>query len=150
MLESVVEMILQRCISLLMAALVLACPFCDCGECCGMCLPSACVEPDGCDEAGETVCACGCEHEAQLPCDHNVPEDSKHFDCFCDGAVLSDSTNNPGYDLDRGLVAVLGDDSEVCESTGTRASDPSLLHGSHFPPLLSGRDICTLLGSHLL
>ena len=115
-----------------------------------MCWPATGVASDDCNEAGETVCGCGCGQEAQLPCDHDRSDDSKHFDCFCNGAVLSDGTDCPDHDLDRGLIAIVVDSSDTSQLVGTQTSDPSLLHSSHFPPLLSGRDICTLLGSHLL
>lgn len=142
-------MFARRFISLVMTALVLACPFCDCGECCGMCSPAECVLPDGCDEAVEKVCGCGCGEEAQLPCDHDDSDNSKHFDCFCNGAVLSDATDCPDHDSHDGLVAVVVMDG-LRQFTGTQNFHPSFTHRSHFPPLLSGRDICTLLGSHLL
>lgn len=114
-----------------------------------MCPSAACVDSDSCDEAVEADCGCGCGREAELPCDHDDSDDSKHFDCFCNGAVLSDATDCPDHDSPGGLVDVVVTDS-LRQFTGTQDSDLSFIHRSHFPPLLSGRDICTLLGSLLL
>lgn len=149
--EFTVKMIAQRCISLIMTALVLACPYCDCGECCGMFLPDACVDSDGCDEGVEAVCGCDCDGDAQFPCDHDRSDRSQNVDCFCNGAVLSDGTHCPDHDTDGGLFAMAVMDTSITRQfAGTQTTDPSLLRGVHFPPLLSGRDICTLIGSYLL
>ena len=78
-------------------------------------------------------------------------DDPKTVDCFCNGAVLSDGTPSPDHDVDRGfLVVVVINSSTKSQFAGTNTDDPSLAHRSHFPPLVSGRDICTLVGSHLL
>lgn len=149
-LEFVFKMVAHRYISVAMTALVLACPF-QCGECSGMCPTHACVDSDGCNPCDHACCGCNCERDGQPLRDHDYPDGSNKVDCFCNGAVLSDSTKCPDLDVDRGFFGVVAmNGSSIRQFAGTHSGDPALLHGSHFPPLVSGRDIRALVSSYLL
>lgn len=132
--------------SVLMTALVLSCPFLGCGECCGM-SPDQHVLASGCEHAYDTCGDC----DSKLPSDHNCPHSDEVADCFCEGAVLPDSTTHLELDVVsafHGFVSV--DSRTTLQLVALKGQDESLSHGSHFPPLLSGRDICTLVEIHLL
>ncbi|MEO8494256.1 MAG: hypothetical protein ABI614_04245 [Planctomycetota bacterium] len=149
-LEFMFKMVAHPLISVAMTALVLVCPY-QCGDCCGMSRTDACVDSDSCDAGDKAGCDCGGDREEQPARDDDRPGGSKEADCFCNGAVLSVGTRCPDHDVDRGLFgAVVINTSLTRQFAGTGSRDPALRCGSHFPPLLSGRDICTLVSSYLL
>ncbi|MDA1049348.1 MAG: hypothetical protein O3C40_02570 [Planctomycetota bacterium] len=144
--EFMFEMITRRCISFVMTALVLGCPL-QCAECCGMCWNQAYADSDS--PACGNDADCDCKPDGQLPCDHDGGS-SKEADCFCNGAVLSDGAKCPDLDVNRGFFAVVMNGTVARQLAGTSSGNPALRGGSHFPPLVSGRDICTLVNSYLL
>ena len=139
-------MIAERLISVVMTALVLACPFLEYGACCDMC-PTQHSAVDCCHAAQDDLC----DHDDKTPCNHNCPHESSDKDCLCKGAIVPAAARCPDSDRDLGLVVVTVADGLIApQLAANHAKEPALAHGSHFPPLLSGRDICTLVGSQLL
>lgn len=139
-------MLSLRFIPVLMAVLVLICPF-QCAEGCWM---HACAGAAAGACGSDADCDCTCDRERPLPCNHGG-DDSQEADCFCNGAVMSHGAKCPEFDVDRGFIAVVVLDSSITRQFAANSrSDSTILRGSHFPPLASGRDICALVGSYLL
>jgi hypothetical protein len=150
-------MISRRLISVLLAALALACPFLDCIECFGTCLAPG--ESAQCRHGVFVAFADRQFHEAadELECGHRFPHHtplhSQHgngeSDCLCKGAIVAIAQKAPDTDNESALVALIAADSLMAPPAATlNNSEPSLFLGSHFPPLLSGRDIRTLVSSY--
>lgn len=140
-------MIAHRFISVVMTALLLACPFLDCGKCWGMCPVQAALDSDCCHHDHDAPC----DEDSDAPGRHGCPNACNEVDCICDGAIVPDVTRCSDRDVDNGFFAAPAIHGCITpQLTALYAQDQSLYRGSHFPPLLSGRDICTLVGSHLL
>ena len=142
----------RKFISVLMTAIVLACPFVDGGECCGMCSPDSAAEiaeiqsshGHGCDCSGDD------DNTPILPGPgHDCPDGCHDSDCVCSGAVLAESTKCPNRDD----VLVASAYTLVMFTSPSFAQDTAatfMCRGCHFPPLIVGRDIRTLVASYLL
>ncbi len=144
--ESTFDMPSPRYIPVLMALLVLICPF-QCAEGCWL---HACAGADAAACGSDADCDCACDREQQLPC-NDGGDNSQDADCFCNGAVVSDGTKCPELDVDRGFNALAVMNGAITRQfAGTSRGDSDPLRGCHFPPLASGRDICALVGSYLL
>lgn len=158
-------MVSQQVISVVMAAIMLACPFLDTGECCGKCPAhhaAVTVQNDAGQKNADQVSHSCCDHshEPQLaaethhqdaPCNHRCPHSVPKTDCLCHGAVLPNHVRCPDHDLDftwlnigfANLGVVSGPSDGVSQSTPDYAC-------SHFPPLLSGRQMRVQVSSYLL
>ena len=158
-------MVSQKIISVVMAAIMLACPLLDNGECCGECPAhhaAVRAENDAHQQHAERVknSCCSHGHAPQLttemehgdtPCNHRCPHSVPKTDCVCHGAVLPNHVHCPDHDLDFTWL-----DIEVCNLGIVAGSVDGVSQlaanyaFSHFPPLLSGRQMRVQVNSYLL
>jgi hypothetical protein len=144
--------------SVVMTALVLACPFLECQECCGTCPVHVAAVASG--HEGHEPCCDLHSQAADLgqtgpqepePCDHRCPHSGNDKDCLCNGAIIPGTARCPDHDRDIAYaVAVFTDASVVSPFAAEHAETFSFCHGASFSPLISGREIRTLVGSLLL
>jgi hypothetical protein len=137
----------RQFISVVTTALMLACPFMNSGHCCGICPSHLAKAACGHDHrsAGNVD---PCERDQDAPCDHDCPHEID-ANCICHGAIVPDAQRRAGRDK-IAAVANVWTDADFTAQLALPTHDPARCHGCHFPPFLSGRDICTLVNRHLL
>ena len=139
----------RKFISAFMTAIVLACPLFDGGECCGTCSPDAVVEAA---EAPSHEHGCGCsdggEESPSFPGPgHDCPDGCHDSDCVCNGAVLPESTTCPDHRIVAIATCLVFSD---CPALVQESAVSLEARGCHFPPLITGRRIRTIVASFLL
>lgn len=136
------------CVTLLMLAQVLACPFLDCGECGGSCEAEVLSVAD----------TCGCCPDSEptqngrwpVPCQDPDCADQS-CQCLCGGAVQAATVKCPDL-LSRAGKSFL----PKCLLNRTTShlalsADELTAHGCpHFPPLISGSSLCAMTRVYLL
>ena len=147
-----------------MAAMLLLCPFLDRGECCGRCPEhfAAQQSEQGCNSeaASGTAChkSCGKQHaqepdtamgESHGPCNHDCPH-AEHSDCLCDGAILPNTVSCP--DQSAGGWFFVDTIEQSLTDTLSAVLGPTFWESStsHFPPLISAREMRIHISSFLL
>jgi hypothetical protein len=125
-------------VAYLLIATVLICPYLCLGE---ETEAVACAQAVGCSCSYEPL---GRDNDAPAS-----PEGDEH-DCLCQGAIEAAKVDDSILGADElTLCWVILQDSEVsfptsaCSTLGPR-------HSVHFPPLSTGREICTLVNARLL
>jgi hypothetical protein len=124
---------LRTTIAYLLVALLLICPYLCLGEWAGV---MGAHSP-------EVGCSCGERPET----DDNAPKSpaDKAPDCLCRGAIL-DSGRCAELDAEEPLLAIDWTiDDALSSSTGVFSSAIACEGSGHFPPVCSGRDICSLV-----
>lgn len=130
------------CVTLLMLAQVLACPFLDCGECGGSCETEALSVAASCECCRDSEPA---QHgQLPVPChDPDCPDQS--CQCLCGGAVQATTVKCPNLLSQTGRVFLPKALLVRTTSQLTLSADELTAHGCpHFPPLVSGSSLCVM------
>jgi len=145
-----------------MAAMLLLCPFLDRGECCGRCPEHFAAHQ--LEQANSPIvasfCQSGCEEhlnqetasstsESDGPCNHSCPH-AEHSDCLCDGAILSSAVPCPEQSVDGWFLADAIESSLIDNLAASLGSASWELGASHFPPLITAREMRVHISSFLL
>ncbi len=152
-------MTVRVCVTLLMLAQAIACPFLHCGECQGACA-IRCVDADyqdgGCCDTESSLeshshLTVGSEPLRSLPSVPECPDHEGAVDCLCDGAIRAEQVKCPDATA-FGLFLVLPDGFYLEASLPQAIESRRLacIGSVHFPPLITGRHICVLTRTWLL
>jgi hypothetical protein len=129
-------MLNRTVVASLLAATMFLCPYGCLGRLVGQ-ASAAC---------GDECCCCG---ECPTPVGGDKPDqrEDQRSDCLCHGAITDGAKVDGHLDAESGLLAVTID---VTHQAGAISPSEELSvsceHARHFPPLVSGRQICALCG----
>ena len=139
-------MYVRAIFTVLLAAVVVACPYVHTGSC----------SASSCAHAAPAATCDAHDHGHDCPAPEPVPVPARDAgtDCLCSGAVLASSVRVDIQDSQSQPCLVAFDLTQLGTAATTLAASPvletSFYGGCHFPPLLSGRDLTTLVCVRLI